>query len=677
MSVSNSSNRLRVRLGATLTAGLTVTTMMLVPASAVLAAPQAPAAAAAAAAAAADPTFLADDVDKIKAAGALAINPDSEMLLLNDQQFVFEMWRRAKEGTFVQAEALRAYAAEESDAAYNFIVSGIFAAANDDNQVEIATKQAQALRRSVLVTVGLDSSDTALIEKDDYQFIIAVWERSEEGSFVRAAALAAFADGTDQSDWTEFLTTGAKEAARLDLERKIAIVGEVEAARLRAEALAAAKRSLLQLLLLPVTQELVDAPNRQYVLHIKDNAKGTEVKLAAQAALNASDATLAQALHDFIFTGGAAANVRDEQAAAAKELADYRTRVTAIRDAARNQGLSPNLLAAANKALTTNTTLALQEFLLKGQDVARDLDKKAGLTDVPVAGDFNGDGHTEIGAYRTSLGQWTVKNVRDGKQLLTKHVYGGNGSDIPVVGDFDGDGSDDFGLYRKSNGTWHLKSLKTGQQIVGGLVFGGGDGGDLPVVGDFNGDGSDDIATYTQNCSTGSTWSAYSVKQRANIKLNFKWGGCNDVPVAGDFNGDGSDDFGLYRKDCGTGSTWHGYNVRGNVALFGGLRAGGCTDTPVIGDFNGDNSDDFGFHQQDCTNGSVWRAYNVKDRAYLLNGLKWGGCKDLPVAGDFNGSGADDLGRYTHDCAKGSTLASYEVKLGGVSRNGVLIGNNC
>ncbi|MFF0379649.1 VCBS repeat-containing protein [Actinoplanes missouriensis] len=599
------------------------------------------------------------------------------MLLLNDQQFVFEIWRRAREGSFVSAEALRAYAAEESDAAYNFIVSGIFAAANDDNQVEIATKQAQALRRSVLVTVGLDASDTALIEKDDYRFIVAVWEKAEEGSSVKAAARAAWAEGSTQTEWTRFLTTGAAEAAKEDLDRKLKEADEVEAARLRAEALAAAKRSLLQLLLLPVTQELIDAPNRQYVLHIKDNAKGTEVKLAAQAALNASDATLAQALHDFIFTGGAAANTADEKAAAAKELADYRTRVTAIRDAARAQGLSPNLVAAADKALTANTTLALQQFLLKGQDVARDLDKKAGLTDVPFAGDFNGDGHTEIGAYRTSLGQWTIKNVRDGKQLLTKHVYGGNGSDVPVVGDFDGDGSDDFGLYRKSNGTWHLKSLKTGQQIIGGFAISGSDGGDLPVVGDFNGDGSDDIGLYTQNCSTGSTFSAYSVKQRANIKLNFKWGGCSDIPVAGDFNGDGSDDLGLYRRDCGVGSTWYGYSVRTNATLFSGLRAGGCTDTPVVGDFNGDNSDDFGFHQQDCTNGSVWRAYNVKGRAYLLNGLKWGGCKDIPVAGDYNGSGADDLGRYTHNCATGSTLASYEVKLGGVSRNGVLIGNNC
>jgi hypothetical protein len=373
VSVRKFDNRLRVRLGALLAAGLTATTMSLVPATVGLAAPQSSVLTAAAVVA----TNKATDVQKIKAAAALAINPDETMLLFNDQQFVFEMWRQAKEKSFVKAEALRAYASEDADAAYTFITAGIFTAANDDAQVEIADQQAKALRRSVLVIVGLDPADTAMIEKDDYQFIVAVWEKAEKNSYVQAAALAAFADGTDQSDWTEFLTTGAKAAAKRDLEKKIEDASEAEAARLRAEELARAKRSLLQLLLLPVTQEVIDAPNRQYVLHVYGKAKGAEVKIAAQVALNAPDADLAQALSDFIFTGGAAANTRDENAAAAKELADYRVRVTAIRDEAKQDRYAIRLLAAANAALATDTLVALQVFLLSGQDAARKLDEDA------------------------------------------------------------------------------------------------------------------------------------------------------------------------------------------------------------------------------------------------------------------------------------------------------------
>jgi hypothetical protein len=663
------------RLGALLAVGLTTASLLVAvsPATATTAAaPEVPAAAAAAA----EPTNLADDVEKIKAAGALAINPDETMLLLNDQQFVLELWRRAEEKTFVKAEALRAYTSTEPDAAYVFITVGIFAAANDDALVEIAAEQAKALRRSVLVTVGLDPSETALIEKDDHDFIVAVWGRMAEGSFLQAAARAAFADGTDQSDWTEFLTVGAAAAAKLDLEEKIKKADQAEADRLRAEQLLTGKRALLQLLLLPVNQQLLDAPNRQYVLHIKDQAKGTEVKLAAQAALNAPDADLAQALTDFIFTGGAAANTRDEQIAAAKELADYRTRVSAIREAARAQGLSPNLVAAADKALATDTTLALQTFLLKGQDEARELDKQAGLTDVPLSGDFNGDGFPDIAAYRVSLGQWTVKNIRTNQALLTKHPYGGNGSDIPVVGDFDGDKYDDFGVYRKSTGQWWLKSFRTSQQIMGGFVY-GGQAGDIPVVGDFNGDGTDDIATYGQNCATGSLWNAYSVKQRAAIETNLRWGGCKDTPVAGDFNGDGTEDFGLARFDCGVGSTWHGYNTRTNGTIFANLKVGGCKDVPAIGDFNGDGTDELGMWRPDCTNGSTWNAYNVRASGWTKLNLRWGGCKDIPVANDWNNDGADDFGLYRHDCANGSLVTTYNVKTSGVIHSGAKVGNNC
>jgi hypothetical protein len=332
-----------------------------------------PTASAAAASLVAEPTELATDEDKVEAARVLGINPGIDMLVLNDQEFVLSLWRQAKDGSFVKAEALRAYDTTDSDAAYAFIKTGVFLAAADDAQAEIAEARAKALRRSVAVTVGLDAADTALIEQSDRDFIFAVWQRVKDGSHVQAAAQAAIATGTGQDDWTAFLTTGAQAAREQDIEDEIKTSNAEQAALLRAQQLATAKRSLLQLLLLPVTEELVNAPNRQYVLHVKNSAKGTEVQLAAQAALNAAD--LEKGLSDFIFTGGAAANVKDEDAAAAKELAGYRTQVIAIRDAAKADGVQPNLTTAADRALTANTVLALQTFLLKGQDEARALDK--------------------------------------------------------------------------------------------------------------------------------------------------------------------------------------------------------------------------------------------------------------------------------------------------------------
>ncbi|GAB1646220.1 hypothetical protein KRMM14A1259_66430 [Krasilnikovia sp. MM14-A1259] len=324
----------------------------------------------------AEPTNKASDEDKVKAAGELGINPGVDMLVLNDQEFVLALWRAARADTFVKVGALRAYDDADPDAAYTFITKGIFTAAVDDAQIEIAAERAKALRRSVAVTVGLDPKDTALIDKNDRDFIFSVWQRVAPGSHVWTAAKDAIRDGSTEQDWTAFLTTGAKAAADQDREEAIAKADAEQAAKLRAEQVAQAKRALLQLLLLPVTDELVNAPDRQFVLQVHNSAKGAEVILASQAALNAPDAELAKALSDFIFTGGAAANTRDEQAAAAKELAALRDRVTAIRAAARSTGHQPNLTAAAEQALTTGTLVSLQTFLLKGQDAATALDVK-------------------------------------------------------------------------------------------------------------------------------------------------------------------------------------------------------------------------------------------------------------------------------------------------------------
>ncbi|WP_052311834.1 MULTISPECIES: hypothetical protein [unclassified Actinoplanes] len=367
-----------------LLAGLTATTVW----STGLAAPAhaAGTATTAAAGTVADPTNVATDEDKVKAAAAIGVNPGIDLLVLNDQAFVFALYQRDEAGPYVKAEALRTYLSSDPHAAYDFIVNGIFVAADDDAHAKIVEETAKARRRSVAVTVGLDPSETALIERNDRDFIFAVWQRVTAGSHVWTAAQAAIADGTGQAEWDAFLNTGAAAAAEQDLRDIIVDGDEAQAAKLRAAQLVAAKKSLLQLLLLPVTDELVNAPDRQFVLHIHNNAKGDEVSLASQVALNTPDDKLAQALTDFIFTGGAAANKRDEDAAAAKELAGYKTRVTAIRDAAKTDGWLPNLLAAANQALTTGTLVALQAFLLKGQDEARAKDQKS-WGNVALAGD--------------------------------------------------------------------------------------------------------------------------------------------------------------------------------------------------------------------------------------------------------------------------------------------------
>ena len=63
----------------------------------------------------------------------------------------------------------------------------------------------------------------------------------------------------------------------------------------------------------------------------------------------------------------------------------------------------------------------------------------------------------------------------------------GLSSDVPVVGDFDGDGRADIGVYRPSTATWYI--LTSSSDYSQTIVQQWGVATDIPVVGDYDGDG--------------------------------------------------------------------------------------------------------------------------------------------------------------------------------------------
>jgi hypothetical protein len=113
--------------------------------------------------------------------------------------------------------------------------------------------------------------------------------------------------------------------------------------------------------------------------------------------------------------------------------------------------------------------------------------------DVPVAGDWNGDGITAIGVFRQ--GRWQLDTNGDGRFTSDdKEVVFGQAGDRPVVGDFNGNGVEDLGVYR--NGTWILDTNGNRQIDANDKVFQLGGADDTPVVGDWNGDGIDEAGLY-------------------------------------------------------------------------------------------------------------------------------------------------------------------------------------
>jgi len=114
-------------------------------------------------------------------------------------------------------------------------------------------------------------------------------------------------------------------------------------------------------------------------------------------------------------------------------------------------------------------------------------------TDLPVTGDWNGDGICTIGIFRD--GRWQLDIDGDGKITARDDVAKfGRRNDVPIVGDFDGDGSDDIGVYRE--GTWILDANGNRKHDSHDEVYRLGGPGESPVVGDWDGDGVDDIGVY-------------------------------------------------------------------------------------------------------------------------------------------------------------------------------------
>ncbi|MBF0559789.1 MAG: DUF2012 domain-containing protein, partial [Nitrospirae bacterium] len=120
--------------------------------------------------------------------------------------------------------------------------------------------------------------------------------------------------------------------------------------------------------------------------------------------------------------------------------------------------------------------------------------------DMPVVGDWNGDGRSKIGVYRSSTGAWYLDYSGTGSWIgcgaptdPTKdacYYFGWSGA-TPVVGDWNGDGRSKIGAY--GNGTWLLDYPGTGSWTGCGApsdttkdaCFGGfgWSSTDVPVVG--------------------------------------------------------------------------------------------------------------------------------------------------------------------------------------------------
>jgi hypothetical protein len=104
--------------------------------------------------------------------------------------------------------------------------------------------------------------------------------------------------------------------------------------------------------------------------------------------------------------------------------------------------------------------------------------------DVPVRGDYDGDGMTDITVWRASTGRWYILQSSLGlNPALARAIHWGAAleGDVPVAGDYDGDGRTDIAVWRGPTGFWFIRHSSTGYGTSGAVKWGTVTLGDVPI----------------------------------------------------------------------------------------------------------------------------------------------------------------------------------------------------
>jgi CSLREA domain-containing protein len=151
-----------------------------------------------------------------------------------------------------------------------------------------------------------------------------------------------------------------------------------------------------------------------------------------------------------------------------------------------------------------------------------------------------------VGLIDVSQGIW---NLRNSAGVVTTFWYG-NPGDLPIAGDWDGDGVVTPGLYRQTDGFFYSRnSNSTG---IADVECFAGNPEDVPVVGDWDGDGDDNLGIYRPSVQMFFLFtSSCTGTPMGSAQISFLFGNPGDKPVAGDWDADGIDEVGLHRESSG------------------------------------------------------------------------------------------------------------------------------
>jgi hypothetical protein len=138
--------------------------------------------------------------------------------------------------------------------------------------------------------------------------------------------------------------------------------------------------------------------------------------------------------------------------------------------------------------------------------------------DIPVIGDWDGDGVHTVGVVRGN--RWLLKNSNRAGGADLDFTFGQAG-DIPVVGDWDGLGRTGIGMVRGNR--WLLRNNHSSGSADYDFTF---NGSGTPVTGDWNGNGHSGVGWFD-----GGTWSIRNPLSSGAATASFDFGNGNGMPV--------------------------------------------------------------------------------------------------------------------------------------------------
>jgi uncharacterized repeat protein (TIGR02543 family) len=240
--------------------------------------------------------------------------------------------------------------------------------------------------------------------------------------------------------------------------------------------------------------------------------------------------------------------------------------------------------------------------------------------------DFDGDGIDEP----TQLcgGGWHFFES-NGSFVKSIYAYMQPG-DIPVPGDYDGDGKDDVVVYRRAAGGSYFLFYNFGTGSFDHLVSVGDGGTSAPcylAAIDFDGDGADELSHL---CGGG--WHFFN-QDGSFVKSIYAYMTVGDRPLVGDYDGNGTEDVAVYRRAVG-GSYVLYYNF--GTGSFDHLVSVGDSGTsamcyPAAMDFDGDGADELSHL---C--GGGWHFFN-QDGSFVKSIYVYMAVGDKPAPGEYDG----------------------------------------